>query len=156
MREFRKYNAGVVAALAEVEISDDGRSVINISGEETPYHLYHSGVGQNRGRHGVALAFSKTALHVSAPSALQVCWHSACKDGLATLQDVTAGNWSRICSSRLQIAASPCARAIDRCSRARQKPTRALANQSAHTSACANQSATVQLRQSGRVSCRHA
>ncbi len=38
----------------------------------------------------------------------------------------------------------------------RQKPTRALANQSAHTSACANQDATFQLRQSGRVSCRHA
>ncbi len=45
------------------------------------------------------------------------------------------------CSSRLQTAASHCARAMHRCSRARQKPIRALANQSAQTSACANQSA---------------
>ncbi len=50
----------------------------------------------------------------------------------------------------------PCACAIDHCSRACQKSTRALANQSAHTSAWANPNATFQLRQSGRVSCRHA
>ncbi len=60
------------------------------------------------------------------------------------------------CNSRLQTAVSPCARAIDCCSRARQKPTRALANQSAHTSTCANQNAKTQLRQSGCVSYRHA
>ncbi len=60
------------------------------------------------------------------------------------------------CSSRLQTAACPCARAIDSCSCARQKPTRAMANQSAYTYTCANQNATVHLRQSGLVSCRHA
>ncbi len=50
-----------IACLSEVRISDSGHSVIKVPGEEACYHLYHSGVVDNTGRHGVAIALSEAA-----------------------------------------------------------------------------------------------
>ncbi len=60
MRELRKYNVNI-ACLSEVRIPDSGLSVIKMSGEEACYHLYQSGVVDNTGRHGVAIALSEAA-----------------------------------------------------------------------------------------------
>ncbi len=46
--------------LSEVRIPDNGHSVIKVPSEEACYHLYHSGVVDNTGRHGVAIALSET------------------------------------------------------------------------------------------------
>ncbi len=60
MRELRKYNVGS-ACLSGVRIYDSGHSVIKVPGEEACFHLYHSGVVDNAGRHGVAIALSEAA-----------------------------------------------------------------------------------------------
>ncbi len=67
MRELRKHNADI-ACLSEVRIPDSGHSVIKVPGDEACYHLYHSGVVDNTGRHGVAIAVSSlTALSLWVP-----------------------------------------------------------------------------------------
>ncbi len=58
MRELRKYNVDN-ACLSEVRIPDSGHSVIKMPGEKACYHLYHSGVIDNTGRYGVAIALSE-------------------------------------------------------------------------------------------------
>ncbi len=66
MRELRKYSA----RLLEIRIPDDGDSVINVPGEETCYHLYHSRVVEIATRYGVSIAASEavqTALLAWAP-----------------------------------------------------------------------------------------
>ncbi len=60
MRELRKYNLDI-ACLSEARILDSGHSVIKVPGEEAYYHLYHSGVVENTGRYGVAIALSEAA-----------------------------------------------------------------------------------------------
>ncbi len=60
MRELRKYNVDI-ACLSEARIPGDGHRVIKVPGEETCYHLYHSGVADNTGRHGVAIGLSEAA-----------------------------------------------------------------------------------------------
>ncbi len=60
MRELRKYNVDI-ACLSEVRIPDSCHSVIKVPGEEACYHLYHSAVVDNTGRHGVMIPFSKAA-----------------------------------------------------------------------------------------------
>ncbi len=60
MRDLRKYNVDI-ACLSEVRIPDSGHSVIEVPGEEACYHLYHSGVADNTGRHSVAIALSEAA-----------------------------------------------------------------------------------------------
>ncbi len=58
MRELRKYNVDN-ACLSEVRIPDSGHLVIKVPGEEACYHLFHSGVVDNTGRHGVAIALGR-------------------------------------------------------------------------------------------------
>ncbi len=58
MRELRNFNADI-ACLSKVRIPDSGHSVIKVPGEEACYHLYHSGVVDNTGKHGVATALSE-------------------------------------------------------------------------------------------------
>ncbi len=58
MRELRKYNVGI-ACLSDAKIPGSGHSEIKVPGEEACYHLYHSGVVDNTGRHGVAIALSE-------------------------------------------------------------------------------------------------
>ncbi len=60
MRELQKYNVDI-ACLSEVRIPDSGHSVIKVAGEEACYHLYHIGVVDNTGRHGIAIALSEAA-----------------------------------------------------------------------------------------------
>ncbi len=60
MRELRKYNKDI-ACLSEVRIPDSGQPVIKVPDKEACYHLYHSGVVDNTGRHGVAIALSEAA-----------------------------------------------------------------------------------------------
>ncbi len=60
MRELCKYNVDI-ACISKVRIPDSGHSAINVPGEEAFYHLYHSGVVDNIGRHGVAIALSEVA-----------------------------------------------------------------------------------------------
>ncbi len=60
MREVRKYNVDI-ACLSEVTIPDSDHSVNKLPGEEACYHLYHSGVVDNTGRHGVVIAPSEAA-----------------------------------------------------------------------------------------------
>ncbi len=50
-----------IACLSEIRIPDSGDSVIKVPGEEACYHLYHSGVVGETGRHGVAIALSEAA-----------------------------------------------------------------------------------------------
>ncbi len=51
MRELRKYNANIAYNL-EARIPESGHSVIKVPGEDA---CYHSGEGDNTGRHGVAI-----------------------------------------------------------------------------------------------------
>ncbi len=60
VRELRKYNVDI-ACLSEVRIPERGYSVIKVPYEEACYHLYHSGVVDNTGRYGVAIALSEAA-----------------------------------------------------------------------------------------------
>ncbi len=60
MWELRKYIVDI-ACLLESRIPDSGNSVIKVPGEEACYHLYHSGLVGNLGRHGAAIALSKAA-----------------------------------------------------------------------------------------------
>ncbi len=60
MQDLRKYNVDI-ACLLEVRIPDSGHSVIKAPGEEAWYHLYHSGIEDNTGRHGVAVALNQAA-----------------------------------------------------------------------------------------------
>ncbi len=81
MRELRKHKA-------EVRIPDSGHSVIKVPGEEACYHLYHSGVVDNTGRHGVAIALSgETTLNLTVNNirssdfnvqTLKFCGYSKC------------------------------------------------------------------------------
>ncbi len=64
MRELRKCNVDI-ACLSEVRIPNSGHTVIKVPGEEACYHLYHSGVVDNAGGQGVAIA-----LHEAAQTAL--------------------------------------------------------------------------------------
>lgn len=50
-----------ILLLLEVRILNSGHSVIKIPGEEDCYNLYHSGVVDNSGRRGVAIALSEAA-----------------------------------------------------------------------------------------------
>ncbi len=61
MRELRKYIVDIVC-LSKVRITASGHSVIKVPGEEACYHLYHSRVVENTGRHGVEIALSEAAL----------------------------------------------------------------------------------------------
>ncbi len=45
----------------KVRITDSGHSEIKVPGEEACYHLFHIGVVDNTGRHGVAIALSGAA-----------------------------------------------------------------------------------------------
>ncbi len=56
-KKLRKYNVDI-ACLSKARITDSGHSVIKVPGEEA---CYHSGVVDNTGRHGVAVALSETA-----------------------------------------------------------------------------------------------
>ncbi len=49
----RKYNVDI-ACFSDVRIPDSGHSMSKVPGEEACYHLYHSGVVNNTGTHGVA------------------------------------------------------------------------------------------------------
>ncbi len=60
MRELRKHNIDI-ACFSEVRIPDSGHSVIKVPSEDACYHLYHNGVVDNTGRHGVAIALSEAA-----------------------------------------------------------------------------------------------
>ncbi len=60
MRELCKYGVDI-ACISKVRIPDSGHSVINVPSEDAFYHLYHSGVVDNIGRHGVAIALSEVA-----------------------------------------------------------------------------------------------
>ncbi len=60
MRELRKYKVDI-ACLSKIRIPDSGHSVIKVPGEEACYHLYHSGVVDNTGRHGVVIVLSEAA-----------------------------------------------------------------------------------------------
>ncbi len=48
-----------IACFSNVRITDSGRSVIKVPVEEACFHLYQSGVVDNTGRHGVAIALSR-------------------------------------------------------------------------------------------------
>ncbi len=61
MRELRKYNVDI-AYLSYLRIPDSGHSVTKVPGEEACYHLYHSSVVDNTGRHCVAIALSAALL----------------------------------------------------------------------------------------------
>ncbi len=50
-----------IFCISKVRITDSGQSVIKVPGEEACYHLYHSGVVDNTGKHGVAIALSEAA-----------------------------------------------------------------------------------------------
>ncbi len=50
-----------IACLSKVRITDSGHSVIKVPGEKACYHLYHSGVIENTGTRGVAIALSEAA-----------------------------------------------------------------------------------------------
>ncbi len=58
MRELRKYSVDI-ACLSEVRMADCGHSVIKVLGEGASYNLYHSGVIDNTGRYGVAIALGE-------------------------------------------------------------------------------------------------
>ncbi len=60
MWELRKYNVDI-ACLSGVGIPGSGHSAIKVPGEEACYHIYHSGVVDNSGRNGVAIALSEAA-----------------------------------------------------------------------------------------------
>ncbi len=60
MRELRNCNVDI-NCLSEVRIPDGVYAVIKVPGEEACYHLCHSEVVDNTGRHGVAIALSATA-----------------------------------------------------------------------------------------------
>ncbi len=60
MWELRKNNVDI-ACILEVRIPGSGHSAIKVPGEEACYHLYHSGMIDNTGRHGVAIALSEAA-----------------------------------------------------------------------------------------------
>ena len=55
-----QYNIDV-ACLSEVRLADSGHHIIKVPAASASYHLYHSGVTDNSGRHGVALALSDAA-----------------------------------------------------------------------------------------------
>ncbi len=60
MRELRKHNVDIVC-LSKVRITEIGQTVIKVPGEEVCYHLFHSGVVDNTGRHGEAIGLSEAA-----------------------------------------------------------------------------------------------
>ncbi len=51
-----------IACLLEVRILDRVHSAIKVPSAEACYYLYHSGVVDNSGRHGVAIALNKLPL----------------------------------------------------------------------------------------------
>ncbi len=67
MREFQKHSMDIVC-LWEVRIPDSGHSMSKVPGEESCYHLYHSGVVNNTERHGMA----NNACEVDPPSLKEV------------------------------------------------------------------------------------
>ncbi len=60
MRTLLAYRVEV-ACLSEVRLPGSGHKEIKIPHADATYHLYHSGVQDNTGRHGVALALSAAA-----------------------------------------------------------------------------------------------
>ena len=60
MRMLHKYGVHI-ACLSEVRLPDFGHQRIKVPGENISYHLYHSGVSDNSGLHGVAIALSPDA-----------------------------------------------------------------------------------------------
>ncbi|CAI9735248.1 Hypothetical predicted protein [Octopus vulgaris] len=60
MKALHKYCVNV-ACLSEVRLADVGHLPIRVPGEDVSYHLYHSGVTDNSGLHGVAVALSPDA-----------------------------------------------------------------------------------------------
>ncbi|CAI9726958.1 Hypothetical predicted protein [Octopus vulgaris] len=60
MKALHRYRVSV-ACLSEVRLADVGHLPIKVPGEEFTYHLYHSGVTDNSGLHGVATALSPDA-----------------------------------------------------------------------------------------------
>ncbi len=50
-----------IACLSEIRIPESGHLVIKVPGEKACYHLYHSGLVDNTGRHRVAIAISEAA-----------------------------------------------------------------------------------------------
>lgn len=56
------YKYGIeIACLSEVRLPNSGHMVIPVAHSNTSYHLYHSGVSDDSGRHGVAVALSANA-----------------------------------------------------------------------------------------------
>ncbi len=69
MRELRKYDLDI-ACLSEVRMPNTGYSVIKAPDDDTCYHMHHTGVVDNSGMHGVAIALDeavKTATLAWAP-----------------------------------------------------------------------------------------
>ncbi|CAI9720548.1 Hypothetical predicted protein [Octopus vulgaris] len=60
MKALHRYRVSV-ACLSEVRLADVGHLPIKVPGKEFTYHLYHSGVTDNSGLHGVAIALSPDA-----------------------------------------------------------------------------------------------
>ncbi len=60
MQKLQKHNVDI-ACISKIRMPDTGHSLVKVPGEEACYHLYHSGVVDNAGRHGVAIAFSEAA-----------------------------------------------------------------------------------------------
>ncbi len=50
-----------VAYLSEVRMPGAGQTSIKVPGTDTSYHLFHNGVADNAGRHGVAVALNLVA-----------------------------------------------------------------------------------------------
>ncbi len=57
----RSNSSGSRCASTDNARTDIGHSVIKVPGEEACYDPYHSGVVDNTGRHGAAIAFSEAA-----------------------------------------------------------------------------------------------
>ncbi len=60
MRTLMAYRVEV-ACLSEVYRPGSGHKEIKVPSTDATYHLYHSGVQDNTGRHGVALVLSSAA-----------------------------------------------------------------------------------------------
>lgn len=60
MRSLHNYGVSV-ARLSEVRLPDAGQRELKVPGVDVVYNLYHSGVTDNSGRHGVAIALAPEA-----------------------------------------------------------------------------------------------
>ncbi len=90
MRELRKYDVDI-ACISEVRMPNTGHSVIKAPDDGTCSHIYHTGVVDNSGRHGVAIALGeavKTATLAWAPISPNLA--NACLKGVTMKLTVVA------------------------------------------------------------------